>query len=160
MVSKREDLAAHLEFPLRVVSVLRGSLGERLVAVVLFGSQARGDASVDSDWDLLVIAKDLPSNYWKRHLYFVGALPVDLRGGSAILARTPEEFEARIPSLHLDIALDGKVLYDPHHYAESKLGYIRNLITQAGLVRERTEAGDLWLWDKQPVGPWALEWGN
>ena len=90
----------------QVVEALRAALGERLVSVVLFGSRARGDAKPESDWDLLVIAGELPESYWDRHLYFVHTLPVDLRGGVAILARTQEEFEERIPSLALDIAID------------------------------------------------------
>jgi predicted nucleotidyltransferase len=32
---------------------------EQLIAVILFGSQARGDATPDSDFDVLIILKDL-----------------------------------------------------------------------------------------------------
>ena len=148
------------DIPAQVVETLRAELGEHLVAVVLFGSQARGEADEDSDWDLLVIARALPENYWDRHMFFIRALPVDLRGGVSVLAKTPEEFEERIPSLYLDIAIDGKILYDPQHYVQTKLDYIKTQLRKVGLYRERTEAGDLWLWEKQPTEPWALEWKN
>ncbi|MDE3088923.1 MAG: nucleotidyltransferase domain-containing protein [Chloroflexota bacterium] len=151
-------IAIQTDIPTRTVEALRAALGERLIAVVLFGSQARGDVAPESDWDLLVIAQELPEDYWERHLFFAHALPVEHRSGVSILARTQNEFEERIPSLYLDIALDGKILFDPQHYAQSKLGYIKNLIGEIGLYRERTDAGDLWLWEKQPTGPWALEW--
>jgi uncharacterized protein len=32
---------------------------DRLIAVILFGSQARGDATPDSDFDVLIVLKDL-----------------------------------------------------------------------------------------------------
>jgi len=41
-----------------VVSALREGLGDDLVALVLFGSRARGDHYPQSDWDLLLIAPD------------------------------------------------------------------------------------------------------
>jgi len=158
METKTDTRAAEMRIPSQVVEALRAALGECLVAVVLFGSRARGEANEESDWDMLVIARGLPENYWDRHLFFVHLLPVDLPGSVSLLAKTPEEFEVRIPSLYLDIAIDGKILYDPQHYAEAKLDYIRDRLREAGLYRERTEAGDLWLWAKQPTQPWALEW--
>lgn len=33
-------------------------LGEKLVALYLYGSRARGEATCESDWDLLVIVPD------------------------------------------------------------------------------------------------------
>ena len=43
-----------------VVEHLRRQLGAQLRAIVLFGSRARGDARLDSDIDLLVVADGLP----------------------------------------------------------------------------------------------------
>lgn len=37
---------------------LKGTLGERVEKVILYGSQARGDARDDSDIDVLVVLKD------------------------------------------------------------------------------------------------------
>jgi uncharacterized protein len=59
---------------------LKGGLGDKLIAVVLFGSRARGDANEDSDWDLLLIARDLPERVLRRHLWLKGMLPVVWRG--------------------------------------------------------------------------------
>ncbi|MFQ3632367.1 nucleotidyltransferase domain-containing protein, partial [Roseiflexus sp.] len=38
-----------------------------MAAVTLFGSRARGEAAPESDWDLLVIAKNLPERVMKHH---------------------------------------------------------------------------------------------
>jgi predicted nucleotidyltransferase len=141
-----------------VLTALKDALGERLVAVVLFGSQARGEAEKTSDWDLLLIARDLPAGSLKRHLTLKRALPPLWRGRIALLAKTPEEFEVRLPALYLDIAHDGIILYDPTGYAAQKLARIRQLRLEAGLER-REWAGELiWDWTRPPTGPWKIEW--
>ena len=40
----------------QIVTALQEGLGERLVAVVLYGSRARDQAREASDWDLFIIA--------------------------------------------------------------------------------------------------------
>lgn len=142
------------------VAALRSELGDRLVAVVLFGSRARGDALPESDWDLLVIAKGLPQHPFDRHVLLKRLLPADLRGEISILAKTPEEFESSLPALYLDVALDGRILYDPRGYAADRMGTLRRMIDEAGLYRERTAAGDVWQWRNPPLGPWSLDWGT
>ena len=146
------------EVPKSAVEALRKVLGEHLVAVVLFGSRARGDARADSDWDVLVLAEGLPQNPFDRQLFFGRLLPSDIPGAITVVAKTPKEFEVYLPSLYLDIAVDGQILYDPSGYAADRLAALRRLIKEAGLYRERTEAGDMWEWETEPAGPWAVEW--
>jgi len=49
---------AEKELARRFTEALRERLGERLLAVALFGSVARGEATPDSDIDLLVVVSD------------------------------------------------------------------------------------------------------
>jgi len=53
--------------PQPLVEHQRQNLGERLDAAVLSGSRARGEATEESDWDLLIIAEDLPRSPLARH---------------------------------------------------------------------------------------------
>lgn len=43
----------------RLRSYLQATYGDRLSQVILYGSQARGDAHTESDIDVLVVLKDL-----------------------------------------------------------------------------------------------------
>jgi predicted nucleotidyltransferase len=144
--------------PAQAVAALRAALGDRLVAVVLFGSRARGDHRPESDWDLLVIAEGLPERPFERQTFLRNHLAPEWGGEVSLLARTPREFESHLPSLYLDIALDGMILHDPRGYAAERLGAVQRLIERSGLYRQRTEAGDVWRWRTPPSGPWRLEW--
>lgn len=146
------------EIPEQAVAALRTALDDRLVAVVLFGSRARGEASAESDWDLLVVADGLPQKPLDRLFFVKSLLPPGCRGAVSLLTKTPEEFESHLASLYLDIALDGQILYDPRGYARERLTALRRLIERVGLYREHSEAGDVWRWRKEPAGPWVLEW--
>jgi len=149
-----ESLAA------QAIDALRVALGDQLIAAVLFGSQARGDGHDGSDWDVLIVAEALPERIFERHIFLKRLLPANCRAAVSIIARTPTEFEARLPSLYLDIALDGRILYDPRGYAEARLASLQGLMNSQGLFRERTPDGDVWRRKKPHAGPWQLQWGE
>jgi predicted nucleotidyltransferase len=141
-----------------VVEALERSFGDRLVAVALFGSRARGDARPDSDWDLLVVARDLPASPLQRVWTVKSAIPPYWRARVSVLARTPEEFEARLTSLHLDLALDAVVLFERHGYASTKLDALRRLIERKRLRRVRRGQEWVWDWVEFPGPSWHLSW--
>ena len=142
----------------QAVEALERQMGHHLVAVVLFGSRARGEAQEGSDWDLLVLARDLPLRLFQRHRFLKQMLPPADRGRISLLAKTPQEFESSLPALYLDIALDGIVLYDPDGYAREKLAQLRTLINEKGLRREQVGRNLVWQWQEFPGFGWTLEW--
>jgi predicted nucleotidyltransferase len=129
----------------QAVAVLRQNLGDKLVAVVLFGSRARDEALEDSDWDLLVIADQLPRSPLERHRVVREPLKTLHCHEITIIAHTREEFESSISPLYLDIAFDGVILFDRDDYVALKLAHIRHLAENAGFFRYRSQAGDIWL---------------
>jgi predicted nucleotidyltransferase len=141
-----------------VVQALQQGLGKKLVAVVLFGSRARGDAKEESDWDMLVIAEDLPERQMERYRRTKEVLPQEWRGRISILAKTPDEFEAALPSIYLEIALDGLILYDPQEYAGTQLQKLRRLIKSKDLRREKRGKDFIWQWGTFPGFGWSLSW--
>ena len=48
---------------IRMREALGKMYGDRLDRVILFGSQARGDARPDSDYDLAIFLKDMPDRW-------------------------------------------------------------------------------------------------
>lgn len=142
-----------------IVDWLKSFLGARLVAVILYGSRARREDRPDSDYDVLVIARDLPDDLVERSRFFQ---PYRARLGLRVdlIAKSPQLFESYLPAVYLDIALDGVVLYDPSGYAQEKLTRLREIIDEAGLYRKAVPgAGFIWKWlDPPPPGKWAVEW--
>ena len=88
--------------------------GERISKIILFGSRARGNARPDSDYDLLVVMRDLGRTEWNQ----VEVALYDAVRGAGVAAEphliTEEQFEETkeiIGSLAYPAAKEGVVLY-------------------------------------------------
>ncbi|MBI5653813.1 MAG: nucleotidyltransferase domain-containing protein [Chloroflexi bacterium] len=144
----------------RAVARLRDALGDNLVGIVLYGSYARGEARADSDIDLLVIARGLPAQWYDRQIFLHAPLDTgEDMPTILVLGKTPTEFEEQFPSLYLDIGLDGVILYDQGGYTKRKLARIRQIIQDAGLVRERLNDHNMfWDWSRAFTRRWEIGW--
>jgi len=54
-----------------------------------------------------------------------------------------------VTPLHLDLAADAIPLHDPQGLLASGLERLRQLVQEAGLVRQRTAHGWVWWWHQQ-----------
>jgi predicted nucleotidyltransferase len=148
-----------IEEPLRpLVESLRKGLGQNLIALVLYGSRARGDQRRTSDWDIFVLVRSLPVSPMKRYAQLRSLRHEEPEGGVSFLAKTRKQFEDGFPSFYLDLALDGVILYDTDGYMQSKLWRIREIIKETGLKRERIPGGFFWDWKKYPGRDWEISW--
>jgi predicted nucleotidyltransferase len=129
--------------------------GERLTALAVFGSWARGTATPESDLDLLVVAESLPPSRMKRVREF---RPVeaatqtarDLVWGPnrpaielAPVFKTPEELAAGSP-LYLDMTLWCVVLHDPDHTLGDYLTGLEARMKALGSTRKTFKGGMFW----------------
>lgn len=135
------------------------AMGSNLVALAFFGSWARGEEKETSDIDVLLVAEELPDDpFERRWLVQEPILGLSERSVS-VLARTVEEFSEDVSPLHLDLGLDAIVFYDPQGFLVQRLKRVRELIEEAGLVREKEASGFAWRWEDSPTpGRWALTW--
>ncbi len=143
-----------------LTAALYEQLESRFIALVLFGSRARGDAEDTSDWDFLLIAENLPRKAFERHIYIKRLLSPSWRAIASVLAKTPDEFEASLQTVYLDIATDGVVLYDSDQYISDKLRLVRQQLQSVGLHRIRQGRDMHWCWNTTPWTDWSFEWDD
>jgi predicted nucleotidyltransferase len=94
MISQFQDEDKTLQM---FIDISKKLFGNNLKAIVLFGSRASGLARKYSDYDLLVIAENLPSDWRKRDNM---VLELDRHGISDILLCTEKEMEDAINSVN------------------------------------------------------------
>ena len=131
---------------------------DRLVTVAVYGSVGRGTMRHNSDVDVLVIARDLPSGRLRRVKEFEAvevALQTVLQGlrDRAVetelspILKSSEEATAGSP-LFLDMVEDARLLYDRNGFFAQRLSQLRNRLNELGA--KRIWRGNAWYWDLKP----------
>jgi predicted nucleotidyltransferase len=137
---------------------LQERLGKNLVSVVLFGSVARGEASVNSDIDLLIVAETLPTGRFARlalldeverqvQPLLDGLEEEGISARVSTVLKTRKEAERIVP-LYLDLVEDGVILRDAEGFFRAVLARLRASLDQLGARRERL--GKIRYWDLKP----------
>lgn len=129
-----------------VIATIREALGRshapKAMGAVIFGSWARGTATISSDIDLLVICQGINTKRHRRGEEIVNlkrhlpGRPID------ILLLTPEEVESNFRNhnpLFLDIAEEGIIVIDDRGWLQNLMEETRGYITERGI--EKTEHG-------------------
>jgi predicted nucleotidyltransferase len=123
-----------LELPTKACENLVKRLGDRVVAVALFGSRARGEASEKSDFDFFVVVRDFDERDRRFKIYHC-LHSVVKRDVTVIDVDEDELFreDLKIDSLLLNIIWDSVILYDP-------TGRLRELFERVkGAVKDKLE---------------------
>ncbi len=136
------------------------ALGDRLVAVVLYGSVARGEAGLDSDVDLVVVARDWPGGRMAATNAFMAVEDAAMATPAWEALRAQGYRAEPIPQLwslaalqafsflHLDLATDGIALYDADGVFAQRMGQVRARMAELGTRRVVDRQG--WYWDLKP----------
>ena len=133
-------------------------LGANLVSVALFGSVARGEATPNSDIDLLLVCVDLPKGMFKRHALLEPVreqLQSDLEGlwkqGAYVdfteLIYTKDEANG-FHWVYLDMLEDVVLLYDDGGFLHGVFERLRERLSELGAQRKRL--GKIRYYDLKP----------
>jgi uncharacterized protein len=132
--------------------------GERLIAVVVYGSVGRGTARPDSDLDILVVAHPLPMGRIPRIREF-DVVEKNLesalfegrkKGFNTVLStviKSPDEVK-RGSLLFLDMTEDAIILFDRDGFFKSEMDAFRKRLDKLGA--RRIWRGEAWFWDLKP----------
>ena len=141
----------------------RAVYGDRLVAVAVFGSVARGKMRPDSDIDLLVVARTLPFGRMARVREFDAvedALKPCLDAAEKVgvhtclspIFKTHEEL-LRGSFLFLDMADQARILVDDEGLLASYLAHLAQRLAAQGA--RRIQKGGGYYWKLKPDFQWG-----
>jgi len=150
-------------FRAALLGACRRVYGNRLAAVALFGSWARGTATPASDLDVLIVARDLPPSRRKRVAEFDAVerdtaadrrlIWADFHAASELspVIKTPEEMKAGSP-LFLDMTECCDILWDGDRVLREYLDGLRKRLAELGARRRPRKGGYYWQYkpDRQP----------
>lgn len=142
------------------VDLLLARFGDRVVSVLVFGSVARGAARADSDIDVCLVMRDLPSSRYQRHQLLAPVLAA-LRSGRtycdaiqrgyspdfSVLLYTPDEVRDTKP-IFLDLVEDAVFVLDDGTM-KTKLESLRRRLRELG-SRKVTLSDGTYYWLLKP----------
>ncbi|TYP47009.1 nucleotidyltransferase domain-containing protein [Thermosediminibacter litoriperuensis] len=142
----------------KVLEACREIYGEDLITLAVFGSVARGTPNPESDIDLLLIARNLPSGRLKRMEQFGrvedlliswmdGLRKIGINTSLSPVIKTPEEVLAG-SLLFLDMIDDALILYDRENFFTRFLQEFSSKLRQLGAKKVVT--GERWHWVLKP----------
>ncbi|RLE91547.1 MAG: nucleotidyltransferase domain-containing protein [Thermoprotei archaeon] len=121
---------------------LKKALGDRFVGLMLFGSYARGEASKESDVDVLVVLHGLKGFKARSEIYSI--LAEQVKKPITLIDVELEEVSKKdleVTPLLINILYDGLIIYDELGILRKLKDNVFKLVKKAQLVRYRTPNG-------------------
>ncbi len=118
--------------------------GRALAGVVVYGSWARGEATADSDVDLLIVVADDVQltrelyRQWDANPPKWGSLPIEPHFIHLPTSDVP------LSGTWAEVALDGIVLSDPTFEIARRLGSMRRRLVDGEMVRRTVQGQPYW----------------
>lgn len=158
MTSKMKIVYEYIHYVDIIVKLLKMTLKEKLVSVVLFGSVARGVAREGSDIDILVIVKNFEASRFEIFNRIENELrktkeyhELKKKGFGTLISPiplTPEEVKKNPPIL-LDIVTDGIIFHDTDNFMRDYITNFKKRLEEIG-ARKIFLGDGKWYWDLKP----------
>lgn len=128
-----------------LIERIRSEFGKVLVGIVLFGSEARGEATPSSDIDLLLVLKSSVELDREFYLRWDRAFQnKEDRRFSPHFSRLPLEVSA-VGSLWLEAALDGILLWGHRREVSHFLSNLRHAMVEGMFQRKTVKGQAYWV---------------
>jgi predicted nucleotidyltransferase len=139
----------------RMVQELHEAFGERLMAVAIYGSHARGTATPRSDVDLLVVVRGLPRDWKTIHRLEDEWAHQGSRLGKRfqVMLASPEDVEDSVEwaaPLMLEIYNSHEIVFDPNDFFRNCIMRMRHLTRERGI---RMRRAGVWEVPERVVSP-------
>lgn len=139
----------------RMVENLYEEFKEQLIAVVIYGSHARGTATPGSDIDLLVVVRGLARDWEIIHRLEDEWARKGRRLGKRfqVLLASPEDVEDSVEwaaPLMLEIYNSHEIVFDPNDFFRNCIMCMRHLIRERGI---RMRKAGVWEVPERVVSP-------
>jgi predicted nucleotidyltransferase len=134
------------QFPDGAQAVLRAAAeyGEKLVAAIVYGSWARGEADAASDVDLLLVLDNRLAltrelyRRWDLHPMVWEERPIEVH-----FVHLPD-MEREVPGIWAEIALDGLILFERDFQLSKRLAQMRKKMFTGRIIRKTIHGQPYW----------------
>lgn len=131
--------------------------GDSLRSICFFGSVVRGEATPESDLDVLVVAERLPKDLGLRMRETI-SIHEELKNSEAYrrlrslrrsafvsdIILTPDEVKTH-PPIMLDMTQDAFIVYDKDRFMQSVLDDMRRRLNELGARKVKAKKGYYWI---------------
>jgi hypothetical protein len=149
--------AEYSELAEEYARALRELFGDRLISICFFGSVVRGEATPESDIDVLVVAKGVPKDVGLR-LQETSGIYMELKHSEAYrklrslgrnafvsaIVLTSDEAKTH-PPIMLDMTEDAFMAYDKDGFLERVLDDMRQRLKELGARKVKAQKGYYWI---------------
>ena len=142
----KEGLATGSQDQEWIKTIVSAYQGDGLQSIVLFGSQARGEATASSDVDLLLVfsaATKITRSLYRKFEAIVESFPDEGRY-SIHCVSIPEDVKS-VSGFWFEIALDGMVLWKKNEGISIYLSKVKNAICSGKYVRKMSSGQPYWM---------------